>query len=94
MGKKKEKKRKETSAFSRPDFLCPPQHCLMVCDADSGAMIIRYNEFQLNVNVINTGEGTAHFTSSAEERQRHHALISCYRLAFAGSLKQSIRLLQ
>lgn len=33
------------------------------------------------------------FTSSAEGRQWRRALISCYRLAFTGSLRQSIQLL-
>lgn len=34
-----------------------------------------------------------HFTSSAERRQPGRALISCYRLAFTGSPRQSIQLL-
>lgn len=39
------------------------------------------------------GEGPDRFTSSAEGRQWRQALISCYRLAFTGSLRQSIQLL-
>lgn len=39
------------------------------------------------------GEGPDRFTSSAEGRQWRHALISHYRLAFTGSLRQSIQLL-
>lgn len=39
------------------------------------------------------GEGPDHFTSSAESRQWVRALISCYCLAFTGSLRQSIQLL-
>lgn len=55
------------------------------------ATIIGHNELQLNVNGINMGGD--HFTSSAERRQPSRALIRCYRLAFAGSLRQSIQLL-
>lgn len=39
------------------------------------------------------GGGPYRFTSSAEGGQRRRALISCYRLAFTGSLRQSIQLL-